>query len=398
MRKSLMIAAYLANIGSPDRSERLGKQPPRPSGNIIWARCLTGDQVMAIEALDRKLQEDGDPIHIVTTLHNWQPEYAERALPEPHGKHAIREFIAHWKPTMGIWVGGGFDPRLIAEMLAAKLNLILVDAAGDGLDQVAGTWVPGAMRSLLSAFEAILALDHYAAERLIKAGAPEDLVLVTGPMEDCAPALPCDEEERGEIAGAIGTRPVWLAAGAGLDETKELCAAHGAISRRTHRSLLVVVPQNPIIGFTMAEDMRQLGFQVARRSQQSLPEDTTQIFIIDTDDDIGLWYRVAPITYLGGTLKGTACRDPFEPTALGSAVIYGPHIHPFEKHAGRLNAAGASRLLRGAADLAPAIEGLLSPDKAAAIAHAAWDVTSRGANVTNRVAAFIQLRLEETVH
>jgi 3-deoxy-D-manno-octulosonic-acid transferase len=96
-------------------------------------------------------------------------------------------------------------------------------------------------------------------------------------------------------------------------------------------------------------------------------------------------------------LDGDGCRDPFEAAALGSAVLYGPQVAPFQRHAGRLNAAGASRLLRSGADLGLAVETLLAADKTAELAHAAWDVTSRGATVTNRIAALIQLRLEELV-
>lgn len=397
MARSLLIAAYMANLGASDRPKKLAEQPPRPPGTIIWARCSSPDQLTAVETLDRKLAEDGDPVHIIATLNNWTPDHASRALPEPKGKDSIRAFIAHWQPTMGVWVRGDLDPILLAEMRAAGISLILVDATGEGLDHVAGTWVPGSMRSMLSQFEAVLALDHQAAEQLIRAGTPDDKVLVTGAMEDCGPTLPCDEDERQATAEAIGTRPVWLAAAANLDETKELCQAHLEASRRTHRLLLVVVPQNPVIGFTFAEDIRQLGLQVARKSKEPQPSDVTQVYVIDTRDELGMWYRIAPITYIGGSLKGGKCRDPFEATALGSAVIYGPQIAPFQQRAARLNAAGASRLLRTSNDLGPAVESLLAPDKAAALAHAAWDVTSRGANVTNRIAAFIQLRLEELV-
>lgn len=398
MARSLMIAAYMANLGASDRPEKLAKQPPRPPGTIIWARCNDPDQLTAVETLDRKLAEDGDPVHVVATLRDWRPEHAERALPEPAGKDAIRAFIAHWQPVMTVWVQGDFDPILMAEMRGAGLKVILVDATGDGLGQIAGTWVPGSMRSLLSQFEAVLALDHFAAERLVRAGTPEETVLITGPMEDCAPTLPCDEVERNEIAQAIGTRPVWLAAGANLTETAALCHAHQEASRRAHRLLLIVVPQNPVIGYTFADDIRQRGFHVTQRSKEPLPTEVTQVYVVDTDDDFGLWYRVAPITYMGGSLHDGGCRDPFEATALGSAVLYGPNIAPYQRHAGRLNAAGASRLLRSASDLGVAVEELLAADKAANLAHLAWDVTSRGANVTNRIAAFIQLRLEELVH
>ncbi len=395
MARSLTIAAYLAGLRAPERPPAPVQQPPRPTGTIIWARCSQPDQLAAIETLRRKLSEDGDPIHIIATMRHWDAGLGDRALPEPQGKNNIRAFIAHWRPLMAVWVSGDLDPILLAEMRAVDMPAILVDATSDGLDQVAGTWMPGAMRSLLSEFEAVLALDSHSAERLIRAGTPEDTVLITGPMEDCAPTLPCNEFERNDVARAIGTRPVWLAAATHLDECDLLCHAQQFASRRAHRLLLIVVPEDKSMAVSIVEKMQLHGLNVALRSNEPKPSEVTQVYVIDTEEELGLWYRISPITYLGGTLHGGGCRDPFEATALGSAVLYGPHVAPFQRHAARLNAAGASRLIRLPADLGPNVEMLLSTDKTAEIAHAAWDVTSRGASVTNRIAAFILLRVEE---
>ena len=86
MARSLAIAAYLASLGPSDRSNNPTVQPPRPTGTIIWARCSHADQLTAVETLDRKLAEDGDPVHVVATLMNWTQEFADRALPEPKGR------------------------------------------------------------------------------------------------------------------------------------------------------------------------------------------------------------------------------------------------------------------------------------------------------------------------
>ncbi|MEO1637969.1 MAG: glycosyltransferase N-terminal domain-containing protein [Pseudomonadota bacterium] len=395
MVRSVTIASYLINLGQPGGRDAPYSFPKRPEGTIIWARCSTSDQLQAIETLGRRLSADGDPVRVIATLHRWDPDMAGRAMPEPQGRDTIRAFIQHWRPSMVVWVRGDLDMLMLAEIDGAGIASILVDATSGGIDHVAGSWVPGALRSVLGQFDAVLALDQQAADTLMQAGAPSENMLVTGPMADTVPTLPCSEEERQEIAQAIGTRPVWLAAGAHLDEWAELCEAQQEASHRAHRLLLIVVPQNPVIASTIAEHMQNAGFRVGLRSRDPLPDDVTEIFIVDADDELGLWYRISPITYVGGTLHGGGCRDPFEATSVGSAVLYGPQVKPFERHAARLNAAGASRLLRGAGDLGPAVESLLAADKTAALAHAAWDVTSRGAAVTNRIATYIQTRLEE---
>lgn len=397
MARSLSIAAYLASLGSADHGKQTAELPPRPTGTIIWVRCSLPEQLTAVETLGRKLSEDGDPIQLVATLQAWEKTPSDRALPEPLGKENIRKFIKHWQPVMVVWLRGELDLVVLEEVRLAHIPSILIDAHGEGLDTIPGGWVPGALRSALSGFEAVLTLDNAAADRLIRAGAQSDKILVTGAMEDSEPALPCDEEERNTLAKAIGTRPVWLAAGAKLDEWSDLSQAHKNASRRAHRLLLIIVPDNVDEAGQFAASLRADGFHVTTRADEDDPADTTQIYVIDTDEEIGLWYRVSPITYIGGTLYGGGCRDPFEATALGSAALYGPQIAPFQKHAARLNAAGASRLIRSGDDLGPVVESLLSPDVTAELAHAAWDVTSRGADVTNRVAAYIRSRLDELV-
>ncbi|WP_296427381.1 glycosyltransferase N-terminal domain-containing protein [Yoonia sp.] len=398
MARSLSIAVYLASLGSSDRAARLTDQPPRPPGVVIWARCSDPEQLTAIETLHRKLTEDGDPVRVIATLRDWTESLSARALAEPKGKANIRAFISHWRPTMVIWVRGDLAPLLLAEIRTAQVPSMLVDATVDGLEQMTGSWVPGAMRSLLSQFDPVLTIDQNAAERLIRAGARPGIVRVSGAMEDCAPPLPCSDAERRELAQSIGTRPVWLAVSADLHEWSELCAAHVLASRRAHRLLLIVVPRDSADAAIFATNLRSAGLHVTLRSQEPEPAEPTQVYVIDTDEELGLWYRIAPTTYLGGTLHGAATRDPFEAAALGSAVLYGPQVAPFQKHAARLNAAGASRLIRSATDLGPAVETLLAVDKAAILAHAAWDVTSRGADVTNRIVGIIQRRLAELGH
>lgn len=397
MARSLKIAAYVAGLRRAGPENRPVAQPDRPQGAIIWARCSSAEQLTAVETLQRKLAEDADDIQIVATVPDWDTSLTGRALPEPRGKDNIRAFAAHWQPMLAMWLRGDLDAVLLAGMVAAKIPSILVDANGKGLDQVPGGWVPGAIRSLLSEFDTVLAVDAVAAKKLVGAGTPQSRITITGPMEDCGPVMPCDERDRRDLSAALGTRPIWLAAAAQQSDLAALALAHQVASRRAHRLLLVILPDQPDDAAQIASQMRRTGFHVALRSQTPALVEPVQVLVIDTGDDLGLWYRIAPVTYLGGTLHGGGCRDPFEPASLGSAVLHGPYVAPFERHAARLNAADASRLIKSDAALGAAVEALLAPDKTAKMAHAAWDVTSRGADVTNRIVTLIRQRLENRV-
>jgi 3-deoxy-D-manno-octulosonic-acid transferase len=74
-----------------------------------------------------------------------------------------------------------------------------------------------------------------------------------------------------------------------------------------------------------------------------------------------------------------------EAAALGSAIIHGTRSDPYAQTFSRLAAARATRAVASSSDLADALGDLLSPDRAARLAQAAWAVASDGAEVTDRL-------------
>ena len=117
------------------------------------------------------------------------------------------------------------------------------------------------------------------------------------------------------------------------------------------------------------------------RVRAAFPHRDDQIFIVDRNDECGLWMHLAAITLSGGTLVDGANRNPLNPASLGSVVLFGPEGGRYAASLDRLAQAGAARKVRDASSLAVEVERLLAPDKAAEMAIAAWDVTTNGADV-----------------
>jgi 3-deoxy-D-manno-octulosonic-acid transferase len=133
----------------------------------------------------------------------------------------------------------------------------------------------------------------------------------------------------------------------------------------------------------LAEELEAIeDWGVALRRAEQYPDSETQVYIPD-GSEYGLWYRLAPVTFLGGSLAGDGCaRNPMEPAALGSAILYGPNAGAYGPAFGRLGPARAARMVGSGGDLAAALGDLLSPDRAARQAEAAWTIASEGAEAT----------------
>ncbi len=391
MAYSLGLTLY--NLSNRREAGAAIERPQRPAGRLVWLHAPGVDAARSLMELARRLVEE-DAVAVVLTCPDPLPKRAGIILQTPPADVPVEAaaFLDHWRPEVVIMSEGELRPALLHEAVERKLPLLMVGARNPVFLRERDGWYPGLMRGLLAEFRAVLTLDEPSARAFRKAGATPSAVEVTGKLEEESAALPCTEAERDAMARQLATRPVWLAAALPEAEESAVIAAHRTALRLAHRLLLIVVPQDPGRVGPLAQRMeKEEGWSVARRAEEEEPEAETEVYIADAGSEFGLWYRLAPITFMGGSLGGSGClRDPLEAAALGSAILYGPRPGPYGTTFGRLGAARAARAVGSASDLAEALGDLLSPDRAARLAQAAWAVASDGAEVTERVMTMIR--------
>lgn len=377
------------------RGTRATWTPPgaRPDGTVIWLHASRAETVAPLVALARRLiAEDGVT---VTLTADTPPPPAPRlftAPPPPHSLADARAFLEHWKPAVGVLADGVLPPALIQDASARGIPLVLVDGRAPSLPRALKGWFPGLTSALLSRLHLVMAVDEPAARLFRRAGTRPSALGIAGRMEHPPSVLPVNEAERAALSRLLATRPVWLACHLPEAEEALVIEAHRSVLRLAHRLLLIVVPEDPARSPALAARMAEVeGWMVARRSAEEEPEPDVQVYVADSPGEQGLWYRLAPVTYLGGSLSPGGCRaDPLPAAAVGSALVHGPRSGAFGAAIGRLAAAQATALVGSVADLAETLGELLSPDRAARLAQAAWLVTTEGADVTNRVLALIR--------
>ena len=168
-------------------------------------------------------------------------------------------------------------------------------------------------------------------------------------------------------------------------------SAHRKAMRLSHRLLLILHPATPQDAGAAAALAAERDFSVLNWGNDGFPDESTQVLIADDTRDLGLFFRIAPVSFLGSSvIAGEGGCDPFDAAALGSAVLYGPKVRHFMPSYTRLAAAGAARIVNDADALGTAVSRLIAPDQAAAMAHAGWDVISKGAAVTDKITDLIQ--------
>lgn len=375
--------------------------PPRPEGMIVWVHATREHRVSAIMQLAARLTTQRRGTFVLVTLAPGVtgPKRVKKniILGEAPGVHPedVAAFLRHWSPELCLWTCGDLVPSVIVTAAGAGVPLYLVDASETGFNLRPTPLLPDPTQAILEYFTVIMASDANAARRLRKLGVDEEDLTVTGPLQEGSAAIACNETDLADLGNAIGTRPVWLAAMVQPEELATILRAHRAVSRWAHRLLLVLVPDRPEMGDDMARRMSRGGMTFTRWSDSEYPDDTTEVHLADTYGEMGLWYRLAPVSFMASSLvAGHGGCDPFEPAALGSAILYGPnigrHLHAYS----RMAEAGAARIVRDTDTLTVALKQLVAPDRAAAMSLAAWEIVSEGAQVTDRIMDLIHDTLD----
>ncbi len=357
----------------------------RPPGKLVWIHApREGDHGVVNELVNRLNDQDPDLWFLVTTMGEAPKDLPDQCFHQilpPDTNAAANVFISHWKPDAMVWVSGTLSPVIIKTAADTKIPLLLVDTGGAFEASHSKWYLPGLTRNTLRSFDTLLSGDEATTLALISAGARNNKVHTTGTLELGIAALPCNEIEWEMLIEQVATRPIWLAAEIDSVELGSVLAAHGQSMRRSHRLLLIIVPaegENPDV---FARALQEQNMNYVRRDEGGEPNSETQVYLADTAEEMGLWYRLSPVSYIGQTHSGRTGTgpDPFEAAALGSVVIHGPALSPHQVAYNRLERAGASRLVAHLGELALAIESVLAPDRAAMMAHAAWQISTAGA-------------------
>ncbi|MGP3696823.1 3-deoxy-D-manno-octulosonic acid transferase [Rhodobacter sp. NSM] len=363
-------------------------RPQRPLGKLVWLHAPSRESARPMAELGRRIiLDEGFPVLLTTHAQVGSGGILMVQPPPPDTQAAVADFLDHWKPDAAFMAEGELRPRLIHAAFDRDIPLALVDGIAPRILPGRETWWPGQMRNLLSRFRHVFTVNETAARAFRKAGSSTQVTQVAGRLEEGTLALPCTEAERAALARLLATRQVWLAAGLPEEEEAAIIAAHHAALKLAHRMLLIAVPQEAERAGPLADRFEAEGWKVARRSADEEPDAETEVFVADGMAELGLWYRLAPVTWLGGSLGAGCILDPLEAASLGSALIHGPRPGIHGVTFARIAAARASMPVSSSRELAEALADLLAPDRVARLAHAGWAVVSEGTEVTDRMVA-----------
>jgi 3-deoxy-D-manno-octulosonic-acid transferase len=321
----------------------------RPQGPLVWIHGASVGEVLAVAGLVERMRAmnirilltSGTVTSAAIVTKRFPPDVIHQFIPYDSPRFVAR-FLDHWQPSFALFVESDLWPNLILAGAERRIPMIVVNGRMSQRSYQRWRTAPATMATLLARFEMCLAQSPGDADRFSALGSPH--VFNTGNLKFDVPAPPADPQKLTQLQQAVQGRPLVLASSTHPGEEDMVLDAHRRLAAYFPGLITTIVPRHPERGQQVTQLTEAGGFRAAMRSRDQLPSADTEVYVADTLGELGLFYRLAPLVFVGGSLVNHGGQNPIEPIKLGAAVVHGPHVGNFADIYRALDEAGGARL------------------------------------------------------
>lgn len=341
--------------------ERFGIYPAPPPGKpIVWIHAVSVGEVVAATPLIRRLLTCADIRLMVTTMtptgstrvvSNFADKvlhvYAPYDLP-----WTVAAFLRRTQPVLTIIMETELWPNLLHECARTNQPTILANARMSERSARRYLRFYGATRELVNCLSYVAAQNIEDGERFLRMGLEREKLVLAGNVKfDIQPNRQQIEDSRRLKIEYRQDRPIVVAASTHEGEDEIVLKAFSTVLVRHPNALLIIVPRHPE-RFNDVAALCEASFRCVRRSHNLTPSAETQVVVGDTMGEMMLFYGIADIAFVGGSLIERGGHNMIEPASWGVPVLSGPHTFNFADVSKRLHACNGMSTVSNADEFA----------------------------------------------
>ena len=388
--------------------ERFGKTfAHRPkNAKVVWFNAASvGESNSIMPVVDRVLAGYPNAFVVVTTSSLTAADNMAKKL---KGKNAVHQFLPvdrrayvdrffnYWKPELGFFVDSDFWPNLILSAKAHDVPLVLLN--GRISDKSFAKWKKNLSfaKTLMHGFKFGFGKSDEDKRRLSVMGM--EPVECVGNLKYGVPPMSCDKAELESLQKKIGKRPVFVVSSTHPGE-EEICLSALLIIKKTFSNVLMILaPRHPARGQEIYDMVEANGLHAALRSRGDDITPVVDVYVADTMGELGLFYTLSDIAFVGGSLVPWGGHNPMEPARLHNVVLSGKNVMNFQETFDLLKAENAVIMLNNEKDFASKVKSFFeNEDVAKEYMARAFCVAEREAAVLDRVMDRIKPELDERI-
>lgn len=255
----------------------------------------------------------------------------------------IERFLDHVQPKMALFVETELWANTLYLLKKRHIPSVMVNARLTQKSFLGYQKWHQISRTMMTNLSLIIAQDDNSRQRFIALGADIAAVKLADSLKWSSSIAISDSNQN--LLSYIHQenwyihRPIWTAGSTHRGEDEIILSAHQKLLQKFPNVLLILVPRHP----ERFEEVAQLtsSFITKRRSQNQTITKDTQIYLADSMGELLVWYALANVVFVGGSLIDAGGHNPIEPASLGKPMIMGPYIKNCELLVAELKNIGA---------------------------------------------------------
>ena len=345
----------------------------RPEGILIWFNAASiGELNVIIPVIRHFHKEHPQKIHflITTTTVSSNTIFDNAHLPNAIHQyfpldtpHFTKKFIEYWKPDLAIFTESEIWPNMVLNIHDYNCPLVLLN--GRLSDRSFKKWklVKGSMQILLKQFHAIFPGSTIDKERF-EYFQPGNIGEVMN-LKNAAPPISADDKILACFKKKVKNRKVVVYASTHRGEEEEIIQAHVELRLKYPELLTIIVPRHvnradEIKGIAKKHNINCI---IHSKYKEDKALDDIEIYIADTVGELGIFYRLGGIAFVGGSLIERGGHNILEPAKLGCAILSGPHTFNFTEITQSFIDAKAITIVNNHADIVMNIQKMFDSPK-----------------------------------
>jgi 3-deoxy-D-manno-octulosonic-acid transferase len=368
----------------------------------IWLHAVSVGEVMIALKLARQIRALQDDQHFVlTTTTTTGFAFASRNTPDwidvlysPLDfwpiMHRAYEAI---RPRKILLVEAEIWPNMVAEAQTRKIPVALVNARLSPRSEKRFRTFRNFVAPTFRLLDLVCVQNADDIEKWKGLGVDEAKIKSLGSIKYDPEETRIDPKLAPAVLAGFGleNRTVILGGSTHSGEEKILGEVFRALRRDFVDLLLVIAPRHTERTSAVLGELKEMGFQVALRSQPAAVDPFLNCLLIDTTGELPHWYATATLVFVGKSLLARGGQNPAEAILAGKPVLFGPHMENFGALANSLIAQSGAVQIDSATDLRRAIAHLLAnPEEREKMVINARQIleTHRGATARTAVLVF----------
>ncbi|MGC0372144.1 MAG: hypothetical protein DGJ47_000849 [Rickettsiaceae bacterium] len=336
----------------------------RPKGKIIWIHAASvGESVIALTLINYMVKKYPDHKFLITTItlssakiiqKNLSSRILHQFLPVDT-LLTVNRFLKYWQPNLGIFIESELWPCIITSA-SKKVPLLLINARLSDKSYRHWQYYPALFQAITNRFSLVLTQSKKDRDKFHNLGYTKPINL--GNIKFSNMPLNIDNTELEKIHKQLLNKNIFLAASTHKEDEEIILPII-----KKHRGLNlyypIIVLRHPEKRQRIIDLCNKLGLSYELRSQTNLPKFSKDLYIVDTFSELGLFYSLSTLTFVGGSFYHGG-HNVAEPAFFNNIILFGPDMSNFQNIAEDMVANKAALQITHADELSSKLENIFT--------------------------------------